>query len=157
MAAIDHPDMPIASRPPGIATGQGGTSRRSHPGGALAVGSRPTPSEALLPSGGPDTERDPGRELALEALRLVCRLRAPGGRPGPWATETFDVEVDLVRRHLAPIRTRRSLTDSYAREASRDPAAGAPSSVRAAYAVRWLELGDGRPRPAWPTLIAGAA
>jgi len=48
-------------------------------------------------------------------------------------------EVEAVVRHLEPIRSRTSLLSSFAREA-------APSEpVRAAYAIRWAELGSGIP------------
>ncbi len=30
-----------------------------------------------------------------------------------------------------------------------------PGPVRVAYAIRWLELGDGRRRPPWESLVAG--
>jgi hypothetical protein len=62
----------------------------------------------------------------------VLRLRKWCGDPVKRA-----VEVGAVVGHLEPIRSRSSLLSSYAREAS-------PSEpVRAAYAIRWIELGSG--------------
>jgi hypothetical protein len=34
---------------------------------------------------------------------------------------------------------------------------GLESAVRVAYALRWLELGDGHERPAWTDLLAAGA
>ena len=91
---------------------------------------------------------------------------------GPWGAPAFAREVEAVRSQLAPIRDRRGLAASYGREAFRmrdavalaakraaDPAApAAPAGgaalrpSRVAYAVRWLELGDGIARPRWTSL-----
>jgi hypothetical protein len=56
------------------------------------------------------------------------------------------------------------LASSFAREASvavsrLSPLSGAnpPGPVRVAYAIRWLELGDERPRPGWSSITKGAA
>jgi len=115
--------------------------------------------------------------LALDALRVLRRLSAHlGDRPrdaGPWGGSAFAREVDRVRCQLAPIRDRRGLASSYRREAFRQLAdrfvleAGAdsgaptrqpdPHPTSVAYAVRWLELGDGVPRPAWTSLVTGSA
>jgi len=93
------------------------------------------------------------RALPLDALAVVLRLRR---RPRPlrWRAPEFVRSVDLVRAHLAPIRERRTLAQSFAREAFHGT--GAPSlpeldasPVRVAYAIRWLELGDGIARPTW--------
>ena len=65
------------------------------------------------------------------------------------------------RGQLAPIRSRAALLASYLREASISVTRGAVElglpvgPVRVAYAIRWLELGDGRARPAWATFVAG--
>ncbi|MFP5341343.1 MAG: hypothetical protein ACLGIJ_00250 [Candidatus Limnocylindria bacterium] len=53
-------------------------------------------------------------------------------------------EIEAVRRHLAPFRSRAALARSYAREAFHvlpGPADDEPGAVRLAYALRWLELG----------------
>ena len=81
---------------------------------------------------------------------------------GPWGEPVFAREVDLVRGHLAPITSRRALSSSYAREGFHSPEAIAADAAgiraaRVAYAVRWLELGDGRARPAWSDLVTGRA
>jgi len=82
-----------------------------------------------------------------------------------WEDVAFGRQVEAIRRQLAPIRSRSGLAASFDREAfhvrrqvglSPDvegmPAATPPGPVRLAYALRWLELGDGRLRPAWPSL-----
>ena len=80
---------------------------------------------------------------------------------GLWGEPAFAREVDAIRRQLEPIRDRRMLTASYSREAFRAwpevVAAGLSleRSTAVAYAIRWLELGDGRPRPSWTSLVAG--
>ena len=69
----------------------------------------------------------------------------------------FAREVDLVRLHLAPIRSRLGLAASFGREAFHaDIAADGPNDgpVTAAYAIRWLELGDGIGRGPWAAWLA---
>jgi hypothetical protein len=66
----------------------------------------------------------------------------------------FGRQVDLVRLHLAPIRSRAGLAASFGREAfhaelDRDGVDVDAGSVTAAYAIRWLELGNGVRRPPW--------
>jgi len=136
--------------------------------GDAGAGGRPSPSVDLLPSGGlsaAGTAHVPGRALALDALGIRRRLRDHPRDAGSWGEPAFAREVDLIRRHLAPIATRRSLSWSYARESFRDATATAPDAAATcvdgirpahiAYAVRWLELGDGRPRPPWSDLVTG--
>jgi len=75
-----------------------------------------------------------------------------------WTQAAFAREVGLVRAHLAPIRSRAALAASFSREAfhttppghAGDERAGA---VRIAYAIRWLELDEGRLRAPWPVVI----
>jgi hypothetical protein len=86
-------------------------------------------------------------------------LRDPLRRPEPWGDATFAREVELIRCHLAPLRNLRSLTASFGREAfqtleSERPAAVSLGPIRAAYAIRWLELGSGARLPAWSSLLA---
>ena len=62
------------------------------------------------------------------------------------------------RCHLAPLRNRRSLAASFGREAFQtldlDRARPRPlGPIRAAYAIRWLELGTGAALPAWSRLV----
>lgn len=69
--------------------------------------------------------------------------------------------MELVRRHLAPLRNRRSLTSSFGREAFQTLGIDRAGQhqlgpIRAAYAIRWLELGSGAGLPAWPNLLAAA-
>lgn len=141
--------MPIMTRQPEamdpqamhLATGQ----RR----GGSSVGSSPRSSRDLLPVGdslAPAPAPAPARALALDALRLLRRLRDPARRPERWTQPTYRREIELVRAHLAPLRTRKSLAASYGREAFHltldEAARDNPSAVRLAYALRWLELGD---------------
>ena len=120
-----------------------------------------SPPEGLLPSGGssaPVPAPAPHRALALDAIRLRRGLRDPLRRPAPWDDAAFAREVELVRCHLAPLRNRRSLTASFGREAFQTleidrPTAPPLGPIRAAYAIRWLELGSGASLPAWASLL----
>jgi hypothetical protein len=69
----------------------------------------------------------------------------PPSAATPPTEMAFSREVDTIRVHLSPIRSRASLAASFEREATRIEA------VRLAYAIRWLELGDGIARPPWRT------
>ena len=121
-----------------------------------------TPPGMLLSSGGasaPAPAPAPHRALALDAIRLRRGLRDRLRRPAPWEDLAFAREVELVRCHLAPLRNRRSLTASFGREAFQtldvDPSEPPPlGPIRAAYAIRWLELGGGASLPAWSRLLA---
>lgn len=69
----------------------------------------------------------------------------------------------MVRAQLGPIVSREALADSFRREAfqsaDHEPDEGirvTPGPVRVAYAVRWLELGDGQARPPWATWLTVA-
>jgi hypothetical protein len=100
-------------------------------------------------------------------------------RPSGWPRPVDGREVERVRDQLRVLHSRRSLSASYAREAFRvaappttanagadggarlgvDPAAARPESpapAMVAYALRWLELGDGRRRPPITHLLAEA-
>jgi hypothetical protein len=120
------------------------------------------PLEVLLPSSGALAAAPapaPHRTLALDALRLRRALRDPQRLAGTWAEPAFAREVELVRLHLAPLRRRSALTASFGREAFQALGGSVPKpaallgAVRVAYALRWVELGDGRQRPAWPKLL----
>jgi hypothetical protein len=116
------------------------------------------PTGLGLDAGGSAT-LTPARTLTLVALATLRRARNAGDRPASWATPRFGREVDLIRLHLAPIRSRLGLAASFGREAFHaDPMAeaGAPGPVTAAYTIRWLELGDGERRPPWPDWLDGA-
>lgn len=131
------------------------------PGDRSTIGSS-APLEVLLPSSGPLAPAPapaPHRALALDAIRLRRGLRDPDRRPGPWGDASFGQEVELIRTHLAPLHDRRSLTSSFGREAFQtlagDPVAPAPlGPIRAAYALRWLELGSGASLPGWANLLS---
>ncbi len=115
------------------------------PGGSLAPAPAPVPAKGVTPQ----------RVLALDALRLLRDLRDPARRPDRWGDPAFARQTDLIRRHLEPLHSRRTLAASFGREAFQvaiepgDPV----SSIRVAYAVRWLELGDGVDRPGWSGMI----
>jgi hypothetical protein len=139
--ATDAPAMHLANVP--------------RPGDASVGSTSPSPAD-LLPSGGtlaPAPVPAPARALALDALRLLRRLRDPAQRPARWSQPSFAREIELVRSHLAPLRSRKALAASYGREAFHyaldETARDDPSAVRLAYALRWLELADGVTGPGW--------
>jgi hypothetical protein len=133
-----------ATLPGGVHDGISATS----PGALLSPG-------ALFP---PAPVPAPARALALDALRVIRALRDPARRPARWAQPSFGAEVEIVRRHLAPVRSRQTLAASYGREAfhlvlsraERDD----PSPIRLAYALRWMELRDGATGPSWQSLLS---
>jgi hypothetical protein len=152
--------MPMAARESGS-----GTVATPYPDRTATVGAE-APPEDLLPSGGVPISAPapaPHRALALDALRIVRMLRDHPLAAGPWGEPVFARQVEAVRRQLAPIRDRRGLAASYGREAFRMRDARErhrPSLVDAipvAYAVRWLELGDGVARAGWIDLVTGHA
>jgi hypothetical protein len=100
--------------------------------------------------------RTPQRELPRDALLLLRNIRARPRDAGSWGEPAFAREVDRIRAQLAPIRDRRGLAASWARESFRVNGLEARTS-RAAYAIRWLELGDGIRRPAWSEFVADPA
>jgi hypothetical protein len=102
--------------------------------------------------------------LALDALAILRRFRGTVAADAAWSDPDFARQVDTVRTELAPIRSRHVLADSFAREAAHLHGSllapigrplEAPGPVRLAYAVRWLELGDGEDRPGWSRLVGG--
>jgi len=130
------------------------------PGDPRSVAS--SPSGVLLPPDGetlPIQPPVPTRALAAEARWLAPHLEASRRSPAAWSDPAFVREVALVRAHLAPIRSQAGLAASYGREAfqSSVPPGKEPGPVRVAYAIRWLELGDGRARPQWPPSAATAS
>jgi len=123
-----------------------------------------TPSDAAATTIGVIPPDPDGRhELARLALDLVVRTAEPLDPPRRWTAPAFIAEVDRVRAHLVPIRSRDALLASFAREASVSEGRGPgieerpAGPVRVAYALRWLELGDDRSRPSWRAILAGAA
>lgn len=117
----------------------------------------------LLPSGGAIGTAPalaPHRVLALDALHVLGGLRHLPRDAGLWGESAFAREVELVRGHLAPIRSRRGLAASFGREAAcvrgidRSDGSAMRRPLRVAYALRWLELGDGLARRGWTELVA---
>ena len=113
-----------------------------------------------ISGGAQPSQRDaptPAQTLTRVALTTLRGARRPDRRPARWSGAAFAREVDLVRLHLVPIRTRGGLAASFAREAFHaDLATVVDESigpVSAAYAIRWLELGDGVARPPWATWL----
>jgi hypothetical protein len=106
---------------------------------------------------GPTPAPLPARALASEARRVLISIADPRRRPAHWSHPTFGRQVDAVRRHLAPVRSRSTLAACYGREAFHVIATPAerddPGPIRIAYALRWLELRDGTVGPAWPAMI----
>ena len=166
---VDAPVMPIDTRQPraeSAATVRPVAATR--PGGDVTSGDARSPSRDLLPLVGflvPAPAPAPDRALALDALRLLRLLRDPRPWPARWLEPRFQRDVERARRQLAPLRSRSTLADSFGREACLDGpsdvhADDAPRSpralvhpVRVAYAIRWLEIGDGIPRSGWRTLL----
>ena len=116
----------------------------------------------------------PARELAFRALDVLRRVRL-ASPPERWLQPGFGREVDLVRLHLAPVRSRAGLAASYGREAfnlavdgdwprriatrraSTATLTASMGPVDVAYALRWLELGDGHRRIAFREWLANPA
>jgi hypothetical protein len=125
------------------------------PGGGSAprTGTRP-------PSPPPFEPGSPSRALAYLGLATIRLSRRPTDRPAGWSLPGFAREVDLVRLHLRPIRTRQVLAASFGREAFHaGPASDPPpiGPVGVAYAIRWLELGDRVDRPPFEIWLAESA
>jgi hypothetical protein len=114
----------------------------------LGEGIAPNPRPAVTPM----------RALTVVALATLRRARHPDRRPVRWLAPVFAREVDLVRLHLAPIRSRLGLAASFGREAFHADIADGESEapVTAAYAIRWLELGDGLARPPWEVWLSAS-
>jgi hypothetical protein len=152
--------MPILTRPPEATDAPAMHLASAQRHGGSSVGSPGRPSRDLLPVDGPLAPVPvpaPARALALDALRLRRRLCDRAPRPERWSQPAFLREIELVRAHLAPLRSRKALASSYGREAfhlSLDEAAqDDPSAVRLAYALRWLELGDSVAGQSWPAIL----
>jgi hypothetical protein len=152
--------MPIRTRQP--ETNDHLTSHRARvPRRAAVDGILATSPGVLLPPAAPLRSAPmpaPARALALDALRIVRLLRDPSRRPVRWTQPGFGAEVEVIRRHLAPVRSRRMLAASYGREAFHLTPTRADhvdaSPTRLAYALRWLELRDGATGPSWQTLLS---
>jgi hypothetical protein len=124
---------------------------------------RQAPLELAAPALCDPPEAGLRRELARYAAALQRTLRS-GSEPQRWERPSFGREVERARRHLASFRSRGPLAASFSRESFRvglactEPAVALGQSPAAvAYAIRWLELGDGSLRPAWPRAAQGTA
>jgi hypothetical protein len=123
-------------------------------------------SADLLPAGdalAPVRHPAPLWALGQDVRRLADAIADPIGCPAAWTTTTFARDVERIRTHLGPVRSRAALASSFVREAchritqpDEDTArpygrrqGDDPAAVGIAYAIRWLELGDSRPRPRW--------
>lgn len=100
--------------------------------------------------------------LAIDAEHVERLLSRRVGRPNRWAAPSFAREVEVIRTHLAPIRSTTSLAASFGREAFHHPegSGGAGlglSAIRVAYALRWIELRDGSVLARWSVLVEGGA
>jgi hypothetical protein len=149
--------MSIVARPPDPDPPRGSRTGDGTPIGTLSL----PPAAVLLPSAGtpsPVPAPTPRRALALDALQFLRQVRGSLAADATWADAAFRREVELVRGHLEPIRSRDGLAASFEREAFqvRRPVltpdggpTGPLSPVRLAYAIRWLELGDGDAGSAW--------
>jgi hypothetical protein len=74
--------------------------------------------------------------------------------PEAWLRPGFAARVERARRDLAPVTLQATLVASLAREAMHSqPPSPTSHAVRAAYALRWLELTDSVALPAWHTWI----
>jgi hypothetical protein len=136
--------MPIQDRQPetdGYLTSH--PVKVTRPGGIEDGMYAPSPSVLLSP-GTPTLQAPvpaPARALALDALRLIRLLRDPARRPERWQQPSFGEEVELIRRHLAPVRSRRTLAASYAGRHSTSPPPCPTTRTRA--------------RPGWRTRSVG--
>jgi hypothetical protein len=98
----------------------------------------------------------------LEALAVALTALSAQHAPGLWRTPGFARRVEAARRQLLAARSRDVLAGSYEREACRlGPAtpgsARHAEAVRAAYAMRWLELARGAELPSWTAWLDGPA
>jgi hypothetical protein len=154
------PPVPVDSSgdapgPPGLLLQPGGPRilPLASPAGA------PVPAAPVIPPSLIPAHAAADRALELDAERLLRLLSLRRGRPPRWGAPAFAREVDLVRAHLRPIRERALLASSFGREAFHGQAAPGSdvalggSAVRVAYALRWLELGEGLARDDWRSLI----
>ena len=168
MFAAHRGVMPIVARPAGP-----DAATALEAAGDVTLGGAPSPGE-LLPSGdrtGLGPVQAPHRTLALDALMVTRTLRDHPRDADPWGEPAFAREVesrggkvvrrdvDLIRSQLMPMRDRRGLAASFEREAFQSREFAGPRepatmrAVRVAYALRWLDLGDGIPRREWTGLV----
>jgi hypothetical protein len=90
----------------------------------------------------------------LEAISAVLVAVEVPHVPDAWRTPSFARRVEAARAQLRAARSRSVLAASFEREACRLGPATPGSvrradAVRAAYALRWLELATGAELPSW--------
>ncbi len=155
--------MTIGGDDPGMPTGARMLYGHSVPTSAATsatTGPLSLPPELLLRSSGSGGPR-PRHVRAMSAARLLARdvrvLEAAvrdGALPPSWSRPGFVARVETARSQLAPLRSRRLLHASFAREALHDsPAGERPTAIRVAYAIRCIELTLGPDLPVWPRVI----
>ncbi len=144
MRVVDRGAMPTGARPLTALAPRTRLLTSATPG--------PLPFEQLLRSDGSRGPLDVVTARALVAADAVAVLAVVGRGRGPaaWHRSGFARRVEAARRHLAPIAAADVLAESFRREAflTALPRRG-PDAVRAAYAIRWLELVAGVAVPPW--------
>lgn len=144
--------------------GRGGTDGPAgvllHSGGPSTTAPQAVPSAAPVSPAGPQPQ--PEVALAIDAEHVEGLLSRRVGRANRWAAPSFAREVEVIRAHLAPIRSTTSLAASFGREAFHHPEQSAASglglsAIRVAYALRWIELRDGSLLARWAALVGGDA
>jgi hypothetical protein len=144
--ALEDVVMSIDARAP--VTGQ--VSRMP---GRTSTPPRLSPEQLLRSSGG--TRLRVARARDREAVWLVAELGRPDADAG-WLHPGFDARLTRARRALACVLSVRALADAYGREAFHGQPSGREArAVRAAYALRWLELQGGVDPQPWPDPAGG--
>jgi len=91
--------------------------------------------------------------ISRDAVRVLLAGSGPVV-PDSWLRPGFAARVERTRRELEPITSHSALAASLAREAMHSrPPSPASDAVRAAYALRWLEVADRVALPAWDAWI----
>ena len=114
MPRLETAGMSMVARPPGARPPRG--SRTGDEPAIDVLG----PSSGFLPQDGAPASAPaptPQRALALDALQVLRRMRGSVPTETIWDDISFGRQIDAVRRQLEPIRSRRSLTASFEREA----------------------------------------
>ena len=118
----------------------------------------PHPGPLLRPGGGVEPSASesfrPSRDILADDARALLGPEPRHAVVERWAATGFVRQVEVIRRHLAPIASADLLVASFGREAfhgsriGRRPAI-ATSPVRVAYAIRWIELSAEVRLPEW--------
>jgi hypothetical protein len=128
------------------------TQRDDHSGMAMSVDERVVTGGLPSPSSTSRLPRRPESDSRLgSAARCLSEmLRDPSSLGPGWRAHEFQRAVRHIRAELTPIRSRRALADSFAREATRSKA------IETAYAIRWLELGARTRARSWSAILGDA-